>query len=112
MNFRACVVVPCYNHGAAVGGVVERLVAQSLAIGDSMCGFRLYPIARTLAIADRVALARGMSFDIDIVVRLAWEGLPIVNVPTPVQYPPGGISHFRMLRDNLRISATHTRLVT
>jgi predicted LPLAT superfamily acyltransferase len=84
---------------------------RSLAIGDSMCGFRLYPLAATLAVAERTRLARGMSFDIDIAVRLAWEGLPIVNVPTRVTYPLGGLSHFRMVRDNLRISATHTRLV-
>ena len=88
------------------------LETRSLAIGDSMCGFRLYPLVATLALADRTKLARGMSFDIDIVVRLAWDGLPIVNIPTRVSYPSGGISHFRMLRDNLRISATHTRLVT
>ncbi|MFN2644738.1 MAG: glycosyltransferase [Burkholderiales bacterium] len=87
------------------------LETRSLAIGDSMCGFRLYPLAATLALADRTRLARGMSFDIDVVVRLAWQGLPIVNVPTRVTYPSGGISHFRMVRDNLRISATHTRLV-
>ena len=88
------------------------LETRSLAIGDSMCGFRLYPLAATLALANRTRLARGMSFDIDVVVRLAWEGLPIVNVPTRVTYPSGGISHFHMVRDNLRISATHTRLVT
>jgi predicted LPLAT superfamily acyltransferase len=87
------------------------LETRSLSIGDSMCGFRLYPLAATLALAERTRLARGMSFDIDVVVRLAWQGLPIVNVPTRVTYPVGGISHFRMVRDNLRISATHTRLV-
>jgi predicted LPLAT superfamily acyltransferase len=87
------------------------LETRSFAIGDSLCGYRLYPLAPTLAIAERVSLARGMSFDIDVVVRLAWEGLPIVNVPTTVTYPPGGISHFRLLRDNLRISGTHARLV-
>ena len=85
---------------------------RSLAIGDSMCGFRLYPLAATLALADRVRVARGMSFDIEIAVRLAWQGLPIVNVPTRVTYPVGGLSHFRMVRDNLRISGTHTRLVS
>src|SRR5690349_598657 len=87
------------------------LETRSFAIGDALCGFRLYPLAPTVALADRVRLARGMSYDIDVVVRLAWEGLPIVNVPTSVTYPPGGISHFRLLRDNVRISGTHTRLV-
>jgi predicted LPLAT superfamily acyltransferase/glycosyltransferase involved in cell wall biosynthesis len=86
------------------------LETRSFAIGDSLCGFRLYPLAPTLAVANRRRLARGMNFDIDVVVRLAWEGLPIVNVPTTVTYPPGGISHFRLWRDNLRISGTHARL--
>ena len=87
------------------------LETRSFAIGDALCGFRLYPLAPTVALANRVRLARGMSFDIDVVVRLAWEGLPIVNVPTRVSYPPGGISHFKLWRDNVRISGTHTRLV-
>jgi predicted LPLAT superfamily acyltransferase len=51
-----------------------------------------------------------MEFDPEIAVRLAWAGTPVVNTPTRVRYPPGGISHFRLLRDNLRISRTHARL--
>jgi len=87
------------------------LETRSFAVGDALCGFRLYPLAPTVALAQRVRLARGMSFDIDVVVRLAWEGLPIINVPTRVTYPAGGISHFELWRDNVRISGTHTRLV-
>ena len=87
------------------------LETRSFAIGDALCGYRLYPLAPTIALADRVRLARGMSFDIDVVVRLAWEGLPVINVPTWVTYPRGGLSHFRLWRDNVRISGTHTRLV-
>ncbi len=224
MTFSPCAVVPCYNHGAAVGGVVERLRAQGLPVvvvddgsdaatarvldslagiylvrlarnsgkgaavmrglreaarlgfthalqldadgqhdlgdvprflergrarpealvnaepvydasaprsrlygrritrfwvwietngqarGDAMCGFRLYPLAPTVALLARGELAAGMSFDIEILVRLSWEGVPVVSVPTRVIYPADGVSHFRMLRDNLRISGTHTRL--
>jgi hypothetical protein len=40
-----------------------------------------------------------------------WAGLPVVNVPTPVRYHPDGLSHFRPLGDNARISWVHTRLV-
>ena len=83
----------------------------SLRIGDSMCGFRLYPLAATLRVIDGASLARRMAFDIEIIVRLAWLGLPVINVPTRVTYPLDGVSHFRMLRDNLQISATHTKLV-
>lgn len=78
--------------------------------GDAMCGFRLYPLAPAVALAERTRIASGMSFDIDILVRLVWTGVPVQSVPTRVVYPAGGLSHFRMLRDNLRISGTHTRL--
>jgi hypothetical protein len=52
-----------------------------------------------------------MDFDPEIVVRLAWEGVPIVNVPTRVRYFRGGLSHFRMMRDNVLITRTYARLV-
>ena len=224
MSFHPCAVVPCYNHGAAIGGVVERLSAHGLPVvvvddgsdgatarvldaltgihlvrlsansgkgaavvqgmreaarlgythalqvdadgqhdladvprflergraapgavicgepiydataprarlygrlitrfwvwvetrgrarGDAMCGFRLYPLAPTLALLERMRVASGMSFDIEILVRLDWEGLAIESVPTRVIYPPDGVSHFRLLRDNVRISGTHAKL--
>src|SRR6185503_5928060 len=75
--------------------------------GDAMCGFRLYPLAPTVALLARGELAAGMSFDIEILVRLSWEGVPVVSVPTRVIYPADGVSHFRMLRDNLRIRHPH-----
>jgi hypothetical protein len=51
-----------------------------------------------------------MDFDIDIVVRLYWQGLEVINIPTAVTYPCDGISHFKLWRDNLMISTTHARL--
>ena len=83
----------------------------SFAIGDPMCGFRLYPLVPTCALIDAKRIPTRMDFDIDIIVRLAWLGLRIENVSTRVTYPEGGRSHFDMLRDNLRISRTHTLLV-
>jgi len=77
---------------------------------DSMCGFRLYPLAATYALINRVRISTRMDFDIEILVRLLWEGLVFENVPTQVTYPQGGISHFRLWRDNVRISWMHTRL--
>ena len=84
----------------------------SLSIGDAMLGFRLYPLAATLRLIDRVRIPTRMDFDIEILVRLAWDGVPVVNVPTRVIYPEGGLSHFDVWRDNLRISWMHTRLTT
>jgi predicted LPLAT superfamily acyltransferase len=82
----------------------------SFDIGDSMCGFRLYPLTATCALIDAVTIPHRMNFDSEIVVRLYWRGLPVENIPTRVTYPADSISHFDMLRDNLRITATHTRL--
>ena len=78
---------------------------------DSMCGFRLYPLKASCALIDEVGIPTRMNFDIEILVRLAWRGVPLVNVPTRVIYPVGGVSHFDILRDNVRISWMHTRLV-
>ena len=110
--------LPEFDASAPAGRRYGRLVTwlwtcietRSAAIGDALCGFRLYPLRPTLALLERRRIARGMSFDIDIVVRLAWLGLPVRNLTTRVVYPPGGVSHFRMLRDNLRISGTHAKL--
>ena len=77
---------------------------------DAMCGFRVYPVRRVLALARRVALGRRMDFDIEILVRLDWAGVPIVLQPTRVTYPKDGVSHFRLLADNARITSLHTRL--
>ena len=52
-----------------------------------------------------------MDFDIEIMVRLYWRNVDIRFLPTAVEYPEHGISHFRALEDNLRISWMHTRLV-
>lgn len=82
----------------------------STAIRDSMCGFRVYPLAPVIALIDRVPIGRRMDFDIDVLVRLYWDGVAIVNQPTRVRYPLDGVSHFDLWRDNLRISAIHTRL--
>lgn len=82
----------------------------SFAIDDPLCGFRCYPLQATLAVLHRRRVGVRMDFDPEIAVRLSWSGAPIVNVPTDVRYPNGGISHFRMLRDNLRITWMHSRL--
>lgn len=82
----------------------------SLAIRDSMCGFRVYPLATTLALLDSEPIGARMDFDTEVLVRLHWRGVPVVNRPTPVTYPTGGVSHFRLWRDNWLISCMHARL--
>ena len=79
-------------------------------IPEAMCGFRVYPVAPLHALLSRRRLSPRMGFDIEVLVRLHWRGVPVHFVPTRVIYPPGGLSHFHMVRDNLAISLVHTRL--
>jgi glycosyltransferase involved in cell wall biosynthesis len=82
----------------------------SFAIRDSMCGFRVYPLAPTVALIDSVRIGKRMDFDVEVLVRLFWRGMRILNQPTQVRYPTDGISHFDVLWDNVRISGMHARL--
>ncbi|MGB9098692.1 glycosyltransferase family 2 protein [Erwinia sp.] len=82
----------------------------SFSIKDSMCGFRVYPLAPTLLLATRHPIGQRMDFDTEIMVRLYWAGTPSRFIATRVTYPQDGISHFDALHDNLRISWMHTRL--
>ncbi|MGI9885882.1 glycosyltransferase family 2 protein [Vibrio chagasii] len=82
----------------------------SLSIKDSMCGFRAYPVGQTQAVLSKYDVGSRMDFDIEILVRLYWEGCDIDFVETRVIYPENGISHFDALWDNVKISWMHTRL--
>lgn len=82
----------------------------SFTVRDSMCGFRIYPLAPTVDLLRRTRIGRRMDFDVEIAVRLVWAGVPVINQPTRVRYPEDGVSHFRVLGDNVLISAMHTRL--
>jgi glycosyltransferase involved in cell wall biosynthesis len=82
----------------------------SLQIKDSMCGFRVYPLPPMIFLAQRRELGARMDFDIEVLVRLCWDGIRIVNVPTRVGYPADGVSHFRIWLDNVLISRMHATL--
>lgn len=83
----------------------------SFTIRDSMCGFRVYPIAPVIRILDSARLGKRMDFDPEILVRLHWSGVRILSVPTRVTYPTDGSSHFRVWLDNWLITRMHIRLV-
>ena len=82
----------------------------SLDIKDSMCGFRVYPLESTIQLLDKASFQPRMGFDTEILVRLKWENVPFINVPTKVIYPEDGISHFNALRDNIGLTKAHSRL--
>lgn len=82
----------------------------SFAIADGMCGFRCYPLAAVDRVLAKAHLGQRMDFDIDIVVRLYWQGTDVINLKTAVRYPLDGVSHFQGLKDNLLISRKHAQL--
>lgn len=82
----------------------------SFAITDSICGFRLYPLAAVEQLISKTTITKRMDFDIDIVVRLYWQGIKVINIVTAIKYPYDGISHFKLWRDNLMISKIHAGL--
>lgn len=82
-------------------------------IGDSLYGFRVYPIEPLRAVMLRQPWMRRFDFDPEAVVRLCWHGVKPVNIPAPVRYfsvAEGGVSHFNYLRDNLLLTWMHSRL--
>lgn len=81
----------------------------SLHIRDSMCGFRIYPIASTMRVIDNSSLGHRMEFDSEILVRLAWQGMQFINKTVDVYYPEEGSSNFNLVRDNLLLSKMHAK---
>lgn len=108
---------PTYDHSVPRHRLIARYATHiwvwintlSFAIKDSMCGYRIYPIAAALESATEVR-GKQMDFDTEILIRLSWCGHLFINLPVKVTYPEDGISHFRMGKDNLLITWMHTRL--
>lgn len=88
-----------------------RVETLSRAVKDPLFGFRLYPVRATAAVFRNEHVGDRMDFDPEIAVRLYWNGIKVHNIDTPVIYPEDGISHFRMVRDNVRLTWMHIRLV-
>ena len=85
-----------------------------MGIGDSLFGFRVYPIAPLRKIMESTRWMRRFDFDPEAAVRLCWAGVPPINVVAPVRYfskADGGVSHFQYFRDNKLLTWMHTRLM-
>lgn len=84
-------------------------------IGDSLFGFRVYPIGPLRSVMRRQRWMRRFDFDPEAVVRLRWRGVRPINIDAPVRYfspEQGGVSHFHYLRDNALLTFMHIRLMT
>ena len=80
-------------------------------ISDTQSGFRVYP-AKFLA--EFHPVFNSYAFEIEILVRGAWNGFEIESVPISVTYVPDGsprVSHFNPWRENFKLSLLHARLV-
>ena len=100
-------------NGRKVSNGWANLETLWMGIGDSLYGFRVYPIAPLMRIMRRHRFMRRFDFDPEAVVRLCWAGVWPVNIDAPVRYlsaEEGGVSHFNYLRDNVLLTWMHTRL--
>ncbi len=85
-----------------------------MGIGDSLYGFRVYPIEPLRRVMRGQRWMRRFDFDPEAVVRLCWRGVYPLNLPAPVKYlaaEEGGVSHFNYLRDNTLLTWMHIRLM-
>jgi glycosyltransferase involved in cell wall biosynthesis len=111
---------PIFGADAPWPRVVARRLCNACAmletlrsVGDTLFGFRVYPVAALIAVMQTSPRMKRFDFDPEAVVRLAWRGVQLIHLPTPVRYlsrAEGGISHFNYLRDNLLLTGMHLRL--
>lgn len=100
-------------NGRKVSNGWANLETLWMGIGDSLYGFRVYPIAPLRRVMQGNRWMRRFDFDPEAVVRLCWTGVRPLNLDAPVRYfraDEGGVSHFRYLRDNTLLTWMHTRL--
>ena len=109
---------PIYDSSISKGRYYGRFITHfwvyietlSFSIKDSMCGFRVYPLTEYTRLCEKVSLGSRMDYDIEVMVRLFWQGTPLRFIPTQVRYPQGGVSHFNVWKDNWLISKMHSKL--
>lgn len=86
-------------------------VNTGIKLPDTQSGYRSYPI---WLLKDISWKTKKFEFEIEVLVRSAWEGIPTKAIPIEIYYPPEDerVSHFRKFRDFSRISILNTLLVT
>ncbi|MBT8340454.1 MAG: glycosyltransferase family 2 protein [Desulfatitalea sp.] len=79
-------------------------------VTDSQSGFRIYPLPEVLALGVR---AMRYQFEVEVLVKAGWYGLPVIEAPISVVYQSHGqrISHFRPFVDFMRNTSTFARLI-
>ena len=95
-------------HGRKITNFWVAINTLSLGVKDAMCGFRVYPLEQLKKAAAKSKTNR-MEFDIEILVNAARQGVDMRWIDTYVRYEKGGVSHFKMVRDNALISLMHAK---
>ncbi len=100
-------------NGRKVSNWWANLETVGAGVGDSLYGFRVYPMRELQNVMLKNRWMRRFDFDPEAAVRLCWEGLQPENIDAPVKYfnaDQGGISHFKYVRDNILLTWMHSRL--
>lgn len=98
--------------GHAISNFLARIESLRPDIGDSLFGLRVYPIRSVIKAMGSIRGGRRFDFDTQMAVRLAWLGIPHVNLPAMVRYPrEERVRHFGYLRDNLLLARVHAWLL-
>ncbi len=77
---------------------------------DTQSGFRIYPVS----ILDLKISNKRFDFEIEVLVLHCYRGGKTKDVDVECYYPPvqERVSHFDKLKDNIRLSLIHAKLVT
>lgn len=99
------------RYGRKVTDFFVALETLSLKIKDSLCGYRVYPLAQMETLMDNYFIGPRMDFDTEMIVKSVWLGVDVEFIDTAVIYPEQSVSHFHYLRDNLLLIRLHSRLL-
>jgi glycosyltransferase involved in cell wall biosynthesis len=85
-------------------------VETGITLPDTQSGFRLYPIKRMKKMS---YFTTRFEFEIEVIVKAAWKGIPVTAIPIQVYYAKGAerVTHFRPGKDFTRISFLNAYLV-
>ena len=98
-------------NGRKVANGWIHIVTFSRDIKDAMIGFRIYPVKEFINVYKRTLyIDSRMGFDIEVLVRMYWHGVPVISEPVKVFYPADGISNYNYFTDTVRVSWVYTRL--
>jgi len=85
-------------------------VETSQRMGDTQCGYRAYPVGPTRSLC---LVPSRYQWEVEVLVRSVWAGIPVVDHPCRVFYPPAEerVSSYRKVVDTARISWLNAHLI-